>query len=305
MSDRARTHVDWLALRTQSEPLNVLGALRGVFGTLGSGVALKHRQRGWQGYRQAADVQVEGMTVGMLAYGGENQRGWVHLSLTGQGCGWITDWDLAQEAIDTLDEVSLRRVDIALDTIGAEVGHDSVLEAYRAGLFTTAGRPPKCQRIETERPEDGRTIYIGSRENDKFFRGYEKGLQLVSGTGSTHVGSVPAGDLYRCELEIKAKSGALPDDLIENRDQYFAGSYPYLQHVLRDIQPVVMQIDRRLAAKCELDRRLSNIQAMFGTSLFTALTVHHGDIGAVWAKICGTRHNDDLVEAGALLVEVE
>lgn len=302
-----KTHIDWLAFRTHGEVPAAAQAVQRAYGSLAGSFSLKHRSRGWQGYQQSADLLVAEMRVGLMAWGGENQRDWVHVSLTGQGCEWISDWDLAQEEFDPLVP-DWRRVDIALDTVGKDVSHQTVIGAYRAGMFTTSGRPPKCQRIESERPEDGRTVYIGSRENDKFFRGYEKGLQLAALSklsGLTHIDGAPIEDMYRCELEVKAKSGTLPSDLIDNRDQYFAGSYPYLQHVLHEVEPEVLKLDRRLAARCELNRRLETIREMFGTSLYTALVVNHGDIGAVWERIVGSKHNDDLVRAGALLLECE
>jgi hypothetical protein len=52
-----------------------------------------------------------------------------------------------------------------------------------------------------------------------------------------------------------------------------------------------------------LKARLANIRAMWGTTLFTALTVAHGDIGAVWAQIVGEKHNADMVAAGVLMVD--
>lgn len=299
-----KTHIDWLSFRTRGEVLATAEGVRRAYGSLGPSFGLKHRSRGWQGYQQSADLLVADMRVGLMAWGGENQRDWVHVSLTGQGCEWISDWDLAQEEFEPLAP-DWRRVDIALDTVGKEVSHQTVVDAYRAGMFTTSGRPPKCSRIESERPQDGRTVYIGSRENDKFFRGYEKGLQLAALCkipDITHINGAPVADMYRCELEVKAKSGTLPGDLIDNRDQYFAGAYPYLQHVLHDVEPEVLKIDRRLAAKCQLDRRLATIREMFGTSLYTALVVNQGDIGAVWERIVGKQHNEDLIRAGALLL---
>ena len=307
---RSRTIVDWLAVRTQAEVPQVAEAVRGIFGPLRDVFTLSHRPRGWQGYRSAADVLLADMSVGLMAWGGEHQNGWVHLSLSGTGCAWVRDWDLAQEELQKLPSLSLRRCDIALDTIGRQVTHDAVVGAYRAGMFTSPGRPgrpPKCNRIESERPEDGRTVYIGSRENDKFFRGYEKGLQLAAQSGDTltHIGGIPVGDMYRCELELKAKSGALPADLIDARDQYFAGAYPYLQHVLHDVVPEIMVIDRRLAPRLNLERALEHIRSQYGSTLFTALTVHQGDIGAVWERICGHTHNESLLRAGALLIDAD
>ena len=303
---KARTNVDWLAVRTRGEIPEVQRALAGLYGPLGGKVSLSHKGRGWQGYRSSADVLLDGMSVGLLAFGGDNQKGWVHVSLTGTGCQWVQDWDTAQEELAKLPELDVRRCDLALDTVGRDVSHDAVVGAYRAGLFTTHGRPPKCQRIESERPEDGRTVYVGLRTNDKFFRGYEKGLQLAAASGLqgvTHINGAPVEEMYRCEVELKAKSGALPGDLIDRRDQYFAGAYPYLQRVLHEIEPEVMVIDRRLGPRLALDAALEQIRTQWGSTLFTALTVHHGDIGAVWERICGRQHNRELVRAGALMVE--
>jgi hypothetical protein len=48
---------------------------------------------------------------------------------------------------------------------------------------------------------------------------------------------------------------------------------------------------------------LEIIRAQYGSTLFTALVAHHGDIGAVWEKIIGTKHNQRLLEEGVLLVD--
>lgn len=282
-------------------------AVRTLYGTLAGSVQMEPRARGWNGYENAADIRMAGANLGLIAWGGDNQRGWLSVSLSGSGCDWVTDWEEAPEVLRELPELTYRRVDIALDTKDGSVNHEGVLQAYREGRFTTSGRPPKCQRIESERPEDGRTIYVGSRENDKFFRGYEKGLQLAATIRTpgvcTHIDGVPVEDLYRLELELKAKAADLPEDLIERRDQYFAGSYPYLQHVMQDVEPEIMVLDRRLAPTLSMQAALENIRAQYGSTLFTALVAHHGDIGAVWAKVCGKEHNEALLRAGALLVE--
>lgn len=302
-----RSHIDWLALRSQAQIPQTVDVLKGVFGAAGPALNIAHRQRGWMGYKQSADIRLGDMNVGLMAWGGDNQRGWVHASITGLGCEWVTDWDAVPDALDTLPDVDLRRCDIALDIKDRSVTHDTVMDAYRAGGFTSNGRPPRCQQVISEDPMDGRTIYVGSRENDKFFRAYEKGLQLrakfKSSGEMTHVNGCPVQDLYRLELELKAKTGPLPLDLIQRRDQYLAGSYPYLQQVLEDVQPEIMVIDRKTAPTLELAAALGNIRRQYGNTLFTALTAYHGDIGAVMAKVMGSEHNEALIRAGVLLVE--
>jgi DNA relaxase NicK len=227
-------------------------------------------------------------------------------SITGRGCDWIDDWDRAQEAVAVLPAMQLRRVDLALDTTDGSVTHERVVEAHREGLFTTRGRPPGMKRIEFEGPGRGRMVCVGNREEAKYFRGYEKGRELVKGFPAhvepTHIDGVPIDDLYRCEVEYKPKHGPLPVDLIDKRDQYFAGSYPFLEHLL-DVEPEVFVQRRDRGPQLDLAAMLAQVRHQYGSSLFTALAAYHGDYMAVWERIVGHRHNVALLDAGVLLVD--
>jgi len=298
--------IDWFGFRTQGELPEVVEGLRGVFDSHMPPLTTHLRKGGWNGFKSSANLCLGDMVVGMMAYGGDSQRGMVAVNVTGVGCSWLKpDWDEVQDGVQHLPAYELRRVDIALDTYRREVTHDKVVQAYRNGLFALSGRPPSMTRIEPEDPLDGATIYIGKRENAKFLRCYEKGLELVKayprGT-VTHLDDVPVEDIYRVELELKAKEGPLPVDLIDKRDQYFAGSYPYLQTVL-DVKPEVLVQAREKGPQHSLAGMLANIRQQYGSTLFTALMAHHGDIGAVWDQIVGHKHNADLLAAGVLLVE--
>jgi phage replication initiation protein len=248
------------------------------------------------------------MGLGLVAWGGKGQKGWVHASLTGRACEWLS-LDAAQEEFCALPEYEARRLDLALTTTDGSIKHETVLDAYRCGGFQTSsgGRPPSCRQILPETPEEGRTIYIGSRERDKFFRAYEKGFELARGLRDVEdlrIGGVPIADIYRLELELKAKTAPLPPDLIDRRDQYFAGAYPFTQSVL-DVEPELLVMQRERGPQLDLARALANVQRQYGATLFTALVAHHGDIGAVWAKVVGSDHSRPLLEAGVLLVEHE
>ena len=303
-----RTLVDWYGGRTASEVRPTVEALKRGFAGFGDSLELQPRARGYMGYAQSADLAIGGMRVGLMAYGGESQRDWVMVSLTGKGCSWVQDWDLLEGEMSQLDDFQLRRVDLALDTVDRSVGHDLVLEAYRAGEFNTGGRPPKCEQILPEDPTDGRTVYIGTRERGKFFRGYEKGWELAKdfprGVKPVSIDGVPVADLYRCEVEYKAKDAVLPDDLVERRDQYFAGAYPFLQRVL-EVEPEVFVQRRERGPQLDLSAALAQVRHQYGTTLFTALMAYHGDMTAVWDQIVKRRHNMTLVDAGVLLVEHE
>ena len=300
------TIIDWLGFRTKSDIRPLVDVLGFSFRETGADVRLKPRKGGWRGFDQSADILLDDLNVGLVAYGGEGQNEWVSVNLTGRGCSWLGDIDAAESIISDLPNYETRRVDIALDTFHREVTHEKVVSAYEDGQFRLAGRPPKFTQILPGQIRDGRTVYIGNRDQSKFLRAYEKGYELISGIQSdldiTHIDGVPVGDIYRLELELKPKNAPLPVDLIERRDQYFAGSYPYLQSVI-SVEPEVFQTRRERAAQLSLDAALSQIRKQYGSTLFTALTAYHGDVGAVWEKVVGKKHNQSLLDAGVLMVE--
>lgn len=299
-----RSKIDWLAGRTRGGPSDLAVQLGPMFGEHAPLLNLSRRGAGWMGYESAADIRVgRNMNVGMAAWGGAHQRGWMHVSLTGQGCDWVRDWDIAQDCLAALPAWQPRRVDVALDTFKRETSHEDILAAYRSGGFTARGRPPKLMQIIGELPTQGRTIYIGTRTSDKFLRCYEKGRQLAEPQGLEEIDGVPVGDWYRVELELKAKDNDLPVDIIDRRDQYLAGSYPYLQALLSDVEPEILVRTRERVPQLLLADALDHIRVQYGRTLFTALAVYGGDIGAVWSKIAGRQHNQDLLRAGVDLVE--
>ena len=82
---------------------------------------------------------------------------------------------------DQLPAFELKRVDLALDRFDGSHWHE-VDAAWAAGEFCPpgGGKKPKAKPIDSRRPEDGRTYYVGSRESAKFYRGYEKGMQILA-----------------------------------------------------------------------------------------------------------------------------
>jgi DNA relaxase NicK len=280
------TAIDWLGLRTQSGPADCIDALRGSFGAAGPALRAVPKKRG-------------------MSFGGDAMRGWVWIEITGKGCQWVEDWNQCEDDLAQLRDFQYKRVDIALDTYKREVTHETVIAAYSAGMFTTTGKPPSMRQIVPADPYEGRTAYVGKRDQPKFLRAYEKGYEQARnfpGLELTSFDGVPIADWYRLELELKAKQQLLPEDLIENRDQYFAGAYPYLQAVL-DVEPQILKQSRDKHPQRTLASMLEVMRTQYGNTLFTALTAYQGDIGAVWEKIVGTKHNQKLVEEGVLMVD--
>lgn len=323
-----RTAVDWWSWRHRGTLAACQVALEGVFADTPQPVRLLPRKGGYMGYEQSAAVSVGDLDAGLVAWGGEGQKGWSYVSISGQGCAWVTDWDRAQQAAEGCGGYEVRRVDVAHDVFDGSSSFDATLAAYRSGGFNLAGRPPKCDPTKPERPEDSAIIRVGSRTSDKYLRGYEKGKQLLGPAMTAamrsepeeydwrewvlaqmpvmvggNVRTVAMWDWWRLELELKAKTAPLPEDVIDRRDQYFAGAYPYLGQVLRDVESEALVMRRDRGPAVELAVALDHIRRNYGPTIFTALTVAGGDIGAVMERIAGTKHNRRLLRAGVLMLE--
>jgi len=260
------------------------------------------------GFQQASQVVLGDMPLARLDFGGESQRGWVRTELTGKGCEWVQDWD----ALDTLEDLpssQVRRLDVALTTWDGEVTHDMIVNAHGAGKFGCGGRPPALRQITSSDERAGRTCYVGNRKADKFFRAYEKGFEMIAGKRMpgvcTHIDGHRIEDIYRCELELKADTTPIGWDVIERRDQYFAGAYPFCGEILPGIEPDILMRRKERAPQTDLAIALENCRIQFGPTLYTALRAYHGDMTTVWDKVIGDHHAKHLLEAGVLLVDHE
>lgn len=309
-----KTTVDWLRFRVKAEPRDVIEAMRPMFGhnrfvSLG-GLQLVPLERGILGFTSGSALCLDQMAIGRMDFGGESQKGWVRVDVTGKGCDWVDDWQAIQD-VEALESAQIRRLDLALTTWEGQIGHGRVVKAHQAGRFVTRGRPPALTEITSSDPRAGRTCYIGKRErSEKFMRCYEKGFELVAKMGRmpgevTHIDGFKVDDIYRCEVEFKASSVDIPWEVIERRDQYFAGAYPFCADVLPGIEADILQRRPEREPQNDLATALLNCKVQFGPTLYTALRAHQGDIGAVWDKVVGREDCERLVKAGVLLVEHE
>lgn len=294
-------------------PLDLLDRHLGRVGTFN----VEERGGGSLGYDSSASLTVDGTSVGRISWGGKSQRDTVHVSLMGTGCAMAGDVAPIVAAC-AREDWRLSRVDIAADFVDGSVNYDTFLEATRTGGFHCGRRPPIVDGAgPLDSSDRGRTIYVGRRDSDKFARGYEKGLKELpdlTRAAWEEFGTDPGSGLrtkvdgawinpanwFRSELELKAKKRPLPWDIVERRDQYYAGAYPYFAQHLPKAEPLAILSPQRQGALA-LEEVLANIQRQYGSALFTALMAHQGDIGAVFAKIVGDKHNERLVQAGALL----
>lgn len=305
MTSAQKTQIDWLRFRAQAQPMDVLEALRPSFPEHAQFFNLKFQQRGILGFQQAALICANDFVIGRMDYGGESQKGWVRVDIPGKGCAWMKPEETA--AIEALPSAQIRRLDIALTTWHGEVCHDQVVKAHGDGLFTVR-RPPNLQQILNS--HGGRTCNIGTREKaDKFMRCYEKGHEMVAKMGGKLPGIVtaiegsPIDDIYRAELELKAVNTDIPWEVIERRDQYFAGAYPFCAGILPGVKADHLKRRPERDAQTSLAAALENARVQFGPTLFTALAAYKGDYMAVWDTIVGIHHAQHLLEDGVLLVD--
>jgi DNA relaxase NicK len=92
-----KTTVDWLRFRAKAEPRDILETLRPLYGDCGFGIKLQSMDKGILGFKRAAQIVMGDMPMGRMDFGGESQRDWVRVDLTGKACEWVQDWNALSE----------------------------------------------------------------------------------------------------------------------------------------------------------------------------------------------------------------
>lgn len=226
--------------------------------------------KGWNGYKQRYNLQYgdSGASLGLLAHGGESQRGSVHAELNAQACALIADWPGVQ-AWGEQHRANITRVDLAHDDYtGQTVSVETGLAWHKSRRFSSNGRPAKARLIDDLGTGDGKTLYVGNRAYGKMLRIYEKGKQLGD----------PGSPWVRVEVELHNKSRVIPWGVLEYPGYYLAGSYPclvYLATEQRRIETI------RKAVAISLDASVHHLRQTGGKLLNLMMHQHGGDAFAV------------------------
>lgn len=226
------THIDWVAGRSRSAVASIIAAAADLFERP---LHVSDCARGHLGYLHSANLSVGANRVALICWGGEHQRGWVYLSINGAGCARVMSWREASRRLHRVCDWQFNRVDIAFDTFNGEVSHESVMGAYDSGAFKGKGRPPTRAVWVGKPPHSGRTVSVGVRTADKFFRGYEKGLEMKFRAGNVEPLSDADRNWYRLEVELKSKRARLPSDMLTAHEKHFAAAYPFLAATLEKV----------------------------------------------------------------------
>lgn len=275
-------HVDWFACTVNvldktgydDEQLIFIADLLRFFGIHASQII--ETGKGWFGYTHSARiVSPDGhVTYGLLAYGGESQKGSIHVEMNAQGCAAIICWEEIAEW-GQLRGAVITRLDLAHDDFtGDEITVGVALDWYREGRFNQNGRPPKAQHIDDLGSGSGQTLYVGNRKSGKLLRVYEKGKQLGD----------PESPWTRVEVELRNKGRVIPWVAILHPGRYLAGSFPCLAF-LSSVQSKIRTLDK--AAHTTLTAATLHLQKTGGKLVDLLMNVHHEDASAVVEKIRG------------------
>ncbi|MCA3080228.1 MAG: replication initiation factor domain-containing protein [Rhodocyclaceae bacterium] len=169
-----------------------------------------------------AFVSHEAVLVALICWGGDRQRATVNVQINGKGCALIEDWARVRDWIDSRDG-KLTRVDTAVDFMDGEHNVDSFFELFKSGGFNWNNAPKHRLAgpwgVDTN---EGRSLYIGKKENGKECCVYEKGRQLMPGDSPWN----------RLEVRWFAKDRILPLDMLCSPSEYLAGAYPCMSDVM-------------------------------------------------------------------------
>ncbi|WP_300338722.1 replication initiation factor domain-containing protein [Accumulibacter sp.] len=207
--------IDWLNFSFRFE-LSGNGALMELDVALrkafGFGLGLR-RNRGHLNYQQSWEL---GRNYGIFATGGDSVRGTSLVSLSGEGCSVVKDWQAVHDFLK-LHKARITRADLAHDDYEGRISLPSAVEWYLAGDFHAGkGRPPSGELINDFDSGAGKTLYIGNRKNGKLLRIYEKGKQLGDALSPW----------VRWELELHNRDRVIPLDVLLTPGPYLAAAYP-------------------------------------------------------------------------------
>lgn len=185
--------------------------------------------------------------AGFIAYGGNNNT--VNINITGNGCILLTDYSELAKWMDS-SFVKITRIDLAHDDFEGVRDIDFAIDKYKSGEFKKR-RQPKAKLIDDFGSGEGKTFYVGNRDNGKLLRVYEKGKQLGD----------KVSNWVRWEVEFRSIDRVIPFDLIKNPGAYLAGSYPALNWISDD-QHHIQTINKQV--KLSYDKLIKHAQTSYG-----------------------------------------
>jgi len=265
-------HVDWLGFTVNFSDTHSLHWLAQSLRQFIPRLVLTPTGKGWFGYKvrhTIALADLPDLDLGLVAHGGDSQRGTATIQLNAQACALITDW-AGLKAWCEQNAVRITRVDLAHDDLtGRTLNIARALQWLRDGLFSKNGAREgqtavKARLMDDLGSGDGKTLYVGRRGSGKLLRIYEKGKQL---------GDV-SSPWVRAEVELRSQDRVIPWGVLINPADYLSDCYPCLQYlstVQRKIRTISKSID------VTLDSAVHHLRQMGGMLVNVLMQVHGGD----------------------------
>lgn len=268
-------HIDWLGFTLtppvelrESEQASIRWLIPELFKVFGiPEVMAQATGSGWNGYTYRVNIG-ENAQYGLIAFGGEKQRGTFHVELNASACALVPDWHTVQQWGESIG-AKITRVDLAHDDLkGETISIETAKAWYEAGEFTSNGRPPAAKLVDDMGSGKGKTLYIGNRANGKLLRVYEKGRQLGD----------PSSPWVRVELELRGKGRVIPWDVLTSPSTYLAGGYPCLAF-LSAVQDKIRTITK--AVQITIGSIVRYLYTAGGKSINVLMQANGGDAFAV------------------------
>lgn len=265
-------HNDWLAFTLTPPQLTsyipiqwLLPQLRELFGL--PDFTARSTGKGWNGYSNRVNLG-DNAQYGLIAYGGDKQRGTVHVELNASACALVPDWSKAQQWGETIG-AKITRVDLAHDDFEGVIVNIEIAKGWHSeGGFTNSGRPPKPRLIDDLGSGDGKTFYVGNRASGKLCRIYEKGKQLGD----------PSSPWVRVELELRGKSRLIPWNVLTSPSTYLSGGYPCLAYLTKE-QDKIRTISKLV--EITLESMMQYLRMAGGKSINVLMQANGGDAVAL------------------------
>lgn len=232
--------------------------------------------KGLRGYKHSvtlvAHVGSKKQPMGFIAWGGEAQKGSCLVTISGSGCALFNDWSEVRDLIEFL-EAKITRLDLAVDFLNGEYTVEDAVDFYKAGRFSTSGRPPATSQAGDWLNSRERTLYIGKAKNGKVCRAYEKGQQLGD----------PNSKWTRYEVQFGSRDRVIPLDALTDRDRYFAGAYPVLADLINQAGDVIPT--QRTEGEVTLSHLLIHLRRTYGKAIHCASEIDGFDVSSLVEEV--------------------
>jgi phage replication initiation protein len=227
------------------------------------------QRRGLYGFRYSARLD-DG--AGVIAWGGDSQRGRVYFSLMGRGCSMVKNWPALAQWLEA-NKAVIKRADVAYDDFeGKLINISWAVTQYKGDGFNAGGRKPMHSLygdwLDGDASTKGRTLGVGNRDSGKYARIYEKGKQLGDSMSPW----------TRVEVEWRAQDRHIPYDILIRPGNYLAGAYPCLGFINEE-QSTIKTVAK--AVQIAYDTAVENAKRHCGKIVNLMLDVLGGDFAGV------------------------